>query len=817
MKTEKITREDIYNLAVIIVGNYKGDNKPTITFTDTQEIFQYNEKTGLYEESENKIKNKIQETWQELATMNNVNECVAHIKRITYTKRENTNNPKLIPFQNGYYDIQKKTFEEYSPKEIFFSKHPIVYDPTALCPEIGKFLVAVAEGDSTKIRALKRIAAYCLYREYLIQKAIMLYGSGANGKCQVKGDKVLMPNGNWKNIEDIKVGDKIISPQKNGHSKICNVINTHTRFEKNIFQIKEQTRKKRVLYACSGNHLVPIIRTYSKRTSKDDSTPRIKKRQIFEYEAQRVSKLSTKKSEICCFTTTAIEFNQRNEKINPYCLGIWLGDGHFRSLRKQKPNWNGMKRKGKRFQYNGNHLSQCISITTKDEQVIQEFYKEYPKDSIRKTTKPNNLASSYNFSTKGKLAEQLTKLKLNGKNSSTKFIPKKCLFSSLKYRKNLLAGLLDSDGFIDKNGAMYYTTKSKTLSNDIKDLVFSLGGYAETRKIIKKSQNQTKGNYVEVSIQFKDKTKIPLKVPFKKARLKKTNKEPRHTGIECVKTKPQQVYGFEIDGESKWYVTNNWLVTHNSVYLNLLTYFLGMENVSKISLQELTSNRFAIGKLYGKNANIFADLESKALNSTGYFKGLTGGDYLTCDRKFRDAFDFKNYAKLLFSCNQIPDSDDQSDAFYRRWLIIPFTKEFKKEEQDPLLLSKLVSQQELSGFANVLLAEMDFLLKEYCFGLDGEDDIQRTRELYQRLSDSAKAFLMDCTELSPAEHERKGLVWSEYIKYCKKNRLPVKTDKSFHHAMQLFYEGQVWSGRIQEVGERVMVWKGLILKEGIKS
>jgi len=430
MKTEKITREDIYNLAIIIVGNYYETHRPTITFTDTQEIFQYNEKTGLYEESENKIKNRIQHEWRELATISNVNECLNHIKRMTYTKREETNNPTLIPFQNGYYDLKKKCFEKYSPKVIFFSKHPIKYDPLALCPEIGKFLVSVTEGDTAKIRALKRIAAYCIYREYLIQKAIMLYGSGANGK---------------------------------------------------------------------------------------------------------------------------------------------------------------------------------------------------------------------------------------------------------------------------------------------------------------------------------------------------------------------------------------------SVYLNLLTYFLGMENVSKISLQELTSNRFAVGKLYGKNANIFADLESKALNSTGYFKGLTGGDYLTCDRKFRDAFDFKNYAKLLFSCNQIPDSEDQSDAFFRRWLIIPFTKVFKKEEQDPLLLAKLVSPSELSGFANVLLAEMDSLLKDYCFGLDGEDDIQGTRELYQRLSDSAKAFLMDCTELSPGEHERKSLIWQEYIKYCKQNRLPVKTEKAFHHSIQLFYEGQVWSGKKQELGERVVAWMGLKL------
>ncbi len=48
MKTEKVTREDIYNLAIVLVGNYHNDQRPTITFTDTQEIFQYNDETGLY-------------------------------------------------------------------------------------------------------------------------------------------------------------------------------------------------------------------------------------------------------------------------------------------------------------------------------------------------------------------------------------------------------------------------------------------------------------------------------------------------------------------------------------------------------------------------------------------------------------------------------------------------------------------------------------------------------------------------------------------------------------------------------------------------
>jgi hypothetical protein len=58
--------------------------------------------------------------------------------------------------------------------------------------------------------------------------------------------------------------------------------------------------------------------------------------------------------------------------------------------------------------------------------------------------------------------------------------------------------------------------------------------------------------------------------------------------------------------------------------------------------------------LFGKLANIFADLPSKAIDDGGMFKSLTGEDYVTAERKNKDPFSFRPYARLLFSCNEIP-------------------------------------------------------------------------------------------------------------------------------------------------------------------
>jgi hypothetical protein len=167
----------------------------------------------------------------------------------------------------------------------------------------------------------------------------------------------------------------------------------------------------------------------------------------------------------------------------------------------------------------------------------------------------------------GKLSKQLTFLGLYNKKSGDKFIPKECLLAKKEFRIELLAGLIDTDGYIQKKNCIIYTTKSKQLAEDIKNLVFSLGGYSSIRtttKWIKKLG--FKGNYFDVTISFPDNSFLPLRVKRKKERLNgKFAHDPRRICVKAIKReKGDWVYGFSITGESKWYITDNWLVTHNS-------------------------------------------------------------------------------------------------------------------------------------------------------------------------------------------------------------------------------------------------------------
>lgn len=371
---------------------------------------------------------------------------------------------------------------------------------------------------------------------------LTIEGKRGLGKTQPKGNKVLLSNGEWKKVEEIKKGDELISPQKDGTFSFEKVIETHKRYENEIYNVVEKNRKKRKLYSVAGNHDLVISTRKLKELPKTKDGKRRRKsiRIIKEIEARELVKqkrLKTGNSTICNFTTTAIDFkNNSNPKIDAYTLGVYLGDGSFTS---------------------------ALSITTPNKEIISEVTKHYPY--MNKYEKNN--CFSYRFSKMGNLANELKQLGLEGKKSGNKFIPQICKKSPLEYRRNLLAGLIDADGYVmpSKDNHISITTKSKQLSEDIKDLVFSLGGYSSIKKITKKCQNDFIGNYFEVSISFKFPKEIPLKCNHKKERLgNEMAHDPRYIAIDLIPSKPTQVFGFEITGQSQWYITDNWIITHNS-------------------------------------------------------------------------------------------------------------------------------------------------------------------------------------------------------------------------------------------------------------
>ena len=87
-----------------------------------------------------------------------------------------------------------------------------------------------------------------------------------------------------------------------------------------------------------------------------------------------------------------------------------------------------------------------------------------------------------------------------------------------------------------------------------------------------------------------------------------------------------------------------------SVMLKIISKFLGRENISSKTLHSLVNDRFATADLYGKLANIFADLSAKRLPDIEAFKVLASGDRISAERKFQNSFEFEPTTKLDFQC-----------------------------------------------------------------------------------------------------------------------------------------------------------------------
>ena len=214
-----------------------------------------------------------------------------------------------------------------------------------------------------------------------------------------------------------------------------------------------------------------------------------------------------------------------------------------------------------------------------------------------------------------------------------------------------------------------------------------------------------------------------------------------------------------------------------SVLLRVLNdVLLGRRNVSNVSWQAL-NERFKTAELFGKLANIFADLPTKNIDDNGIFKALVGEDYLTVEKKNKNPFSFQSSARLLFSCNSIPKNyGDRSEGFYRRLVILRFKYTVPKEKRDPELLEKF--RMEADGIFLFALEGLRRLMgNRYTFSETqvNADELQQYREE----SDSVLSFVKDCCELAAGHSVGSTELFHAYKGYCEECGLRPYSQKNF--------------------------------------
>ncbi len=234
-----------------------------------------------------------------------------------------------------------------------------------------------------------------------------------------------------------------------------------------------------------------------------------------------------------------------------------------------------------------------------------------------------------------------------------------------------------------------------------------------------------------------------------------------------------------------------------SVFLQVLTAMLGKDNVSTESLQELSSNRFSKVNLYLKNANIFGDLPSKALADVGILKQATGGDSLPAEQKFKNRFNFVNYAKIIASCNEIPETPDYTDGFFRRFVIINFPNCFEGKENRNLA-HELCQPTNLSHFFDSCIDAFHEALLQNSMIRSEQTNVKKHK--YLLYSSSPVAFCDSHLNYDPESELETDFVYKKYKEYCLANKAPLKDERLFFKKLYECFGHKVYKKRKRETG-----------------
>lgn len=371
--------------------------------------------------------------------------------------------------------------------------------------------------------------------------------AGTTG-CHAKGELILMADGTSKPVELINGGDRVMGGDGTPRTVLAPRWGEDAMYEldiRNRGKLTVNGEHKLILfnYNWSGNHEKTMtVNEYLKLPQYAQSSSHI------------------------CLCEGIKSFECTTEQIvDPYIMGIFIGDGATNSRQGGCPN-----------------------ITTADSEVVEAIYAYAEKVGcvIRVDHKPGNAASTYVFTRDpdnyevcnrkvvNNFTEQLRSIGLDKVGSGEKFIPDDYKYADISVRRELFAGLMDSDGYLNRNKMYDFVTKSRQLADDVTFIGRSLGLQVHVQKCQKGIKSiGFVGDYYRLGISG-NLDEIPVRIPRKKYVPAKKGAHSSHRATFTI-TKiadRQKYYGFTCDGDHT-YLTQSMVRTCNSgksVFVNSL-------------------------------------------------------------------------------------------------------------------------------------------------------------------------------------------------------------------------------------------------------
>ena len=359
------------------------------------------------------------------------------------------------------------------------------------------------------------VAAICEHLEAVtsgqIKRLIITVPPGFMKLC-ADSTPVLTPDG-YRTHGELKIGDSVFGPDGSPR-KIVNISADGIADYEVTFSTHETIK-------CNSDHLWHVYDRFAKKWVVVDTA--------FLYSAKR----EKNRNRFFVQDTACLQFPERNLPIHPYFLGCWLGDGN-----NNKPVICHSK-------YDTQHIQKIINLgytLSKQWHQNETVFSSFTRQSIVNHLRSLNIYKN-------------------------KRIPEAYLLSSESQRLELLAGLVDTDGTVDKvRQRCIIGTCCEYLADDIKKLILSLG----MRPYITKTPALGYGKYTSdktyYMIGFNPTSIIPTALPRKK--IERTNFSRRRRAITSIKKSetPEVGHCITVDHPDGLYIVGNTNIpTHNSL------------------------------------------------------------------------------------------------------------------------------------------------------------------------------------------------------------------------------------------------------------
>lgn len=245
--------------------------------------------------------------------------------------------------------------------------------------------------------------------------------------------------------------------------------------------------------------------------------------------------------------TKPVQFERKKLLIPPYVLGVILGDGGI--------------------------SGQIVNITNTEADVIERVRTEIEVDGFDLDRWKGTITygihdKQYSQTRRNRMVARLCEYGLMGKRSEGKFIPSEYLYSSVEDRLDLIRGLIDTDGSIERT-SISYSTVSEQLAKDIVFLAQSLGGTA--RYMLRQTKYTYNGEVKFGQVSYRVTIKAPTNTRWYYSQKHTAEAERFVQHTEPVRSIRKIEYVGEaecqcimVDSETHLYLTNDFIVTHNT-------------------------------------------------------------------------------------------------------------------------------------------------------------------------------------------------------------------------------------------------------------